>query len=803
MAYNHDEQVDFYVCPEFYVSEDHIKARALDYRDLTKKSIFIGKIYLIVTYWTYPFGGGEEFMYDTMEWASNLGMKSYWLAFTDPKSQPFEEFKVRKNKFGDIIHVPGGFSVETLSNWLYLIRPDIVHHQGHLRAKFYMAAEPHRFEFISGFHFWGGGIILDSEKKNILMLENARYHKTDPEFEMLCGKDRMNFYCASRYVQECFEKITNTYIEDIILPSSSVERYMLKGFDPWVSPDYKPNNNPEDAYPDRGYVVMINIHKHKGGSTFYYLLKSCPKVKFMCVRTEFNSEELDRLIENEIDRRNAHPDTYEPCIFMERTRNVKEIYSKAKIIMCTSLVDETFCRVVNEAMMNGIPVLTTHRGNIQYLVGDTTPVLDPNDPQEWEKEINRIYFNEAEYRTMSDIMRQKYAETSEDRAKEQFKSVMRKTILKSKEMNVGIFSPWCDQGLGIQSRNYYKTLESSKHFKPSVFALKPYNAETCQELQRNPDEWEVDRIYYSPNSREDVKDTEILEFCRKYNIGKMIMPETCWPRIFQVAKLLREISVKAYAVPNIEIVRRDEIFKHNYFYKVLCNNYLCERVFTKLDIPANYVGYAIEGMEFKRKTYEGGLIKFLFIGGMNAFSRKHVLEVCEAFAIAYQENHNLRLTVTVQMTNSLESDLKQRINEYIDHPGIDIIQKHMSYSKIIDMYYSHHIGVQVSKHEGLGLGFYEGISTGTPVLTLKTPPHNEIILDGVNGWTVNCTYKEMKDNTSSLFGSAYFDPKALAAKMIQIGNRNEIEKIVSTLEQDNKTRLSLETFSMRFLNELL
>jgi glycosyltransferase involved in cell wall biosynthesis len=792
------DDYDFYIADNFFVTNDYIKNKSNDYLDIKEKSIFHDKIYLIVTYWSYPFGGGEEFMYDTMEWAHNLGMKCFWLSFCDAKNNEYPELKMSQQKYGKIIHIPGGFSVETLSNWVYLIRPDIVHHQGHIRGKFYMSVEKQRIEFISGFHFWGGGIILDPEKKNILMLENSEFHKTDPEFELLLGKNTANFYCASKYVQECFDKITGNHIKDIIFASSSIKRYELDNFDPW----HCDNNDNNDTI-DKGYVVMINIHKHKGGDIFYYLLNSCPDIKFMCVRTEHNSEELDEKIKDLIYKRNNEPDKYAKCIFMERTKDVKKIYSKTKIMLCTSLVDETFCRVVNESMMNGIPVFTTSRGNIKYLVGDTTPVLDPDLPEDWEREIKKIYYDEDAYRKMSKIMKDKYNDSSEQVAKTQFTNVMEKTIRKSKEMNVGIFSPWCDQGLGIQSRNYYNILEKSNLFKPSVFALKPYNADTCQQLQRNPDEWAVDQVYYSTNTRETVKDIELLEFCKKYNIGKMIMPETCWSRIFQIAKYLREINVKTYAVPNIEIVRKDEIFKHNYFYKILGNNFLCERIFSVLDIPVDYIGYGIEGIEFREKVFDSEIIKFLFIGGMNAFSRKHVLLICKAFAMAYEINNKISLTITIQMTNSLESKLKSEINKYLDHPAINIIQEHISYADIINFYYTSHVSMQVSKHEGLGLGFYEGLATGTPVITLNTPPHNEIILDNVNGWIVDCYYKKMSDNGDPLFGSAYFDPAKLCEKILESANKNVIEKIILNMKDDNAGRLNLSTFSKRFINALL
>ena len=56
---------------------------------------------------------------------------------------------------------------------------------------------------------------------------------------------------------------------------------------------------------------------------------------------------------------------------------------------------------------------------------------------------------------------------------------------------------------------------------------------------------------------------EIMNFVIKCNIGKCLIPETCWFRIFEIARLLNESNVKCYAIPNIEIVRKDELYKHN------------------------------------------------------------------------------------------------------------------------------------------------------------------------------------------------------------------------------------------------
>lgn len=743
------------------------------------------KIYVITTYWTYPFGGGEEFMYDTMEWAYKLGMKCYWLAFANSKNKIFEEAEIINHDYGTIIHIPDGLNIQNLKNWLYILKPDIVHHQGSFRDKFFMVCEELRIEFLTGYHFWTGGIILDPNKKNIEIIKNKKYHKIDPEFEFLKKKEYINFYCASDFVQDVFREVTDTNIVDIIYASSSIKRYKIDKLIPIKSK----------------YVMMINIHVHKGGDVFYYLLQNCPNINFACVQTEHNSEELDDKIKNLIEERNKDPNKAD-CLFLPRTRDVKTLYNRAKIMICISKVDETFQRVINESMMNGIPVLTTNRGNIKYLMeGSLSNPIDPDDKTKFKKEIEKLYFDDDYYQKYAKSMLEAFEHHSEDVAKKQFEKTIKKVLLKSKENSVAIFSPWCDQGLGIQSRNYYRILENNG-FKVSVFGLKPYNADTCIDLQKDPKKWEFDNIYYSKNIRETVKDKELKEFVEKYNVGKMLIPETCFIRIFEIAKYLREINVKVYAIPNIEIVRKDEIFKHNYFHKILANNHLCEDIMKRsLNIPVKYIGYGVDGIESRQKIFSDK-IKFLFIGGMNAFSRKHVLDICEAFTIAYQRNNKIKLTITIQMTNLLELELKTKIEKYLKHPAITAIQKHISYSDIINLYYDNHVSIQVSKHEGLGLGFYEGTATGTPIITLDTPPHNEIIIDDVNGWVIDCYYKEMKDNKDPLFGSAYFDPKDLANKILEIADKNIIENMIKTLNVDYKERLSLEVFEKKFISSL-
>jgi glycosyltransferase involved in cell wall biosynthesis len=749
-------------------------------------SIFNGKIYLNVSKWGYPFGGGEEFLLQTMMWARNLGMRCYWISFYDRNNKPYEDFAVESHEYGKIIKIPDGASSESIECWLRMIKPDIVHHQGHMRRDFYEVCDKLRIEFLTGFHFWMGCIKLSEKTMNRDILENSHLHRADEELAYLWGKRYCNYYTVSEFVSECIKKITGYDIKGNIYASSSYKNYKIE------------NLNPHE----NKYVTMVNIHKFKGGEILLHVMNKLGKIPFFAIKTEPGSEELDSLIEELIKKRR---ESGIDCIITNRVEDLKEVYKQTKILLIGSQVDETFCRVANEGMLNGIPIITTGKGNIKHLVKDKGIIIHESKLDDWVNTIDRLYHNDDLIKEYSKRSLDGYAEFSEEKAILQFKSVIGKVITKSKSMNIMIMCPWCDQGLGIQSRNYGRILESE--YNVYIFALKPYNANTCIELQKDPSEWSWSNIYYSPNDRERVKDSEIISFVMKNNIGKCILPETCWFRVFEIARLLSRLNVKCYAVPNIEIVRKDEINKHRYFYKILCNNLLCKSAFKRYGIKkTEYIGYGFDDPLIKINPTQirpDGVVKFLFVGGMNAFSRKQVLGICQAFAML-DEKYRVSLTCTIQKFNDLKENDKNDISLYMKNPKITFIEDHLPYKKIIDLYYEHHISIQVSKHEGLGLGFYEALGTGTPVITLSVPPHNEIVRDGINGWIVDSYYKKMEDNNDSLIESAYFDPKKLSNKISLLLENFDINytNVIRGLVADHSERLHIDKFRERLFSSL-
>jgi glycosyltransferase involved in cell wall biosynthesis len=754
-----------------------------------------GKTMLILSYWGYPFGGGEEYLYQTAIWGIKNQMRIYWISFSNPDNKIFDDFSVQNIEGFFIIKIPGGFSKNKLYSWIKLINPDAIHHQGHYRKQFYDVAAELRIPFITGIHFWSGIILLgDPGNKNIL--ENIALHRIDPEYLELYGSQYCIFYSVSKFVTECIEKLTDKIPRYLAYAGSLTEKCLV------------PDNPDNNAIKNR-YVTVINIHALKGGELILYLLEKLINIPFMIIRTEYQSDDLDKKIKDVVFQRNRSG--HAECVFSERVSEIKQVFARTKIFLAPSIVDETFCRTVNEAMMNRIPVITSGNGNLRYLVEGAGVIIDTENKQEWADKITELYDNEQELKKIIDRTILKYSEYSENICEQMFLDILHDVVKTSKMNNIMIIAPWCDQGLGIQSRNYFNILKSNG-YNVHIFSINPYGVKSTIELQKNPNEWIVDKIYYSKNDREHVQDTELLQFIRLYGIGKCIIPETCWFRIFEIAKLMRDNDVKCYAIPNIEIVRKDEIAKHKYFYKILANNRLCENIFRQhLITNVTYTGYGIldpealgpaqdPGLFFRQKNI-GDKIKFLFIGGMNAFSRKHILEICEGFRMAYDENCSIQLTCTIQKTNALEVNDVEMLLQYTDHPAITFIRNHLTYQEIIDLYHHHHISIQVSKHEGLGLGFYEALATGTPVISLNCPPHNEIIIDQVNGWLIDCQMQEMTDNPDSFIKSAYFDPLALKEKILAIIDSN-IPVLIEKLHADYNARLSGDVFVKKFLMAL-
>lgn len=752
---------------------------------------------LIVSYWGYPiFGGGEQFLYDSMKWCHNAGMIVTWICFADanPKSKyrdGYTKMNVIQTPHGTIIQVPGGFSVENLKNWILLFNPDIVHHQGLKRYEIVKTCYELNIKIMSGVCFWNDIIKLDTSIGNIEILKHSHLHKKDTNFDSIY-KWCTVLYTASYFVTDVVHKITTVRLPDVIYSSSLIDHCLLNEYDSMT----------------QKYAVVINCHKLKGGEIVLKCMQNMPHIPFYIVRTEYCSESLDSAICQEITKRNnsefnENGIKYAKCIMTERAANIKDILKHAKIFLAPSMVDETFCKTVNEAMCNGIPIITTGRGNIKYMVGDSAIVLPHNKIGGWIESIDKLFSDENYYAYMAAKIKDRYSYFSENVAENQLLKVIDKAIFSTVDTskNIMLFVPWCDQGLGIQARTYVKLFEEIG-YNTHIFSFYPYFAtESNPKFQADESEWAHPSVFYSTNSRENVIDEEIASFIKHRHIGLLVIPETCFNRVYQVSSIARKMGVKTFCVPNVEIVRKSEFSQYVVFDKILCNNKICEDFFRENGynntVLVEYTPIDSR-LKFKKKQmkWDQTKLKFLALGGLNSIVRKQIPLICEAFRMAYKSAKNICLVVSIQ-----GSQIPADISNYGESDGIEIIVKHQTYGDIIELYQKTNINLQVSKHEGLGLGFYEAMITGTPTITLDTPPHNEIILRDQNGWLVNCSHVDMTDNTDGLVQSAIFDPKDLADQIIYLANNlNEVEKITKNVRRNFDQRFSVDIISKRFLD---
>lgn len=727
-------------------------------------------IYCVVSYWGVPiFGGGEQFLYDTMYWAQTvLGMRSVWICFADanPSRGEYSRTEITESKtHGIIIKMGKGFSVENLNKILSKIRPSVVHHQGHKRKEIMEECSKLNIPFFTGFHFWNDAVDLYQQKnKNIL---GSSEHKISPLYKNI--SENATTYSCSEFVNEVIKRVGG-------IPP----KYMLYP----VSPESRVKSQTPYNFKDNIYVTMINIHLLKGGEFLLNCIKQNPYIPFMCVRTEYYSNELDTEIRQALKKNSQN-------MYLTRTDDISAIYSKTRILLVMSEVDETFCKVAQEGLCNGIPIVTTFAGYLAVMLDNVGVNIKPED-------LSSLYNDEEKLTKMSSHSLSRYhAKYNEKIGISQFKTIVSDCV--RQKISIGMYVPWGDQGLGIQARNYSMFFKELG-YKISVFSFRPYfvgNGKTSRELQSNPREWDIEgvNVYYGTSDRETTSCEEISTFLKSNDVTHFLIPETCFYKVFRVAEHIRNLNIRVFAIPNIETIRRNEINLHRIFDCILCNNKDTEIKLRNLGFTAvQYLGYSIYPTKLIAKKYRNYIpssrIKFLCICGLNSVVRKNAIGVLEAFYKAISDDNNIELTLTIQ-----GSQIPETISNFTG-PNIHIKIEHINHEQIMELYHEHDVVIHASKHEGLGIGFFESICTGTPVVTLDTPPHNEIIIPGTNGWLCRCSDEDMKDNSQGIVKSAIFDPNDLCHSIRTAASTMRLKgnEIVDKTYEDYQKRYGKNVF---------
>ena len=746
---------------------------------------YINKNICLFSESSYPGGGGEEFLYDLAIYFTHKNYNVFWITLHDwGKSQHSCE-KIIEKKYYTEIQCPR--KINDLSNYNYFMGKlkkfniNFLLHQGAGHKLICDLGNILNIPTITFWCFWEEAINIDWNYGLLNINNHLSKHKKGENFIYIIDNID-HFYFASSFVKDIISKKFKLQIsdKDNVYPTLSKSNRFLK--DKNIS-----SFNSE-------YITLLDAHTLKGGVLFSELIKLNPTLSFLAIKTE-HEENGPNAIQEAINIVNNDKNK----LLLERVNNVREIYNKTKILLCPTQLDETFCRVVYEAFQNEIPVIFSNCGNLGCIDNPNLLMIKDNNVELYNQSVQKLITDKNFYETIvkeqlkyfNSIKQQSNIEIIENKLLE---------IDCFKNKRIGIFTPWCDQGLGIQSRIYKKQLEELG-YEVFIFSTKPYVNTNKNNLIGKSSEWETDNIYRSPNKRLDVSMLEFDLFVQNYKIKSLIIPEIQYPKLFEIAKYLKEQhKIKTYAIPNVECIRDFELTQFNIFEKVLTNNQMTYNILKnkglsniqflgfKYDIPSSI---NIEPINLNKQIKD--TIEILHLSGLNGLFRKRTDKIVNIFEKIYSTtNIKFKLNIVIQGN----FDIKKI--DILNKPFINVIQDHLSYGEILNLYNNNHLSIQLSKHEGLGLGFFESCFMNTPVITLNAPPHNEIIQNNKNGFLLSCKVEKDKkpENPYTIIGQTQFDEDIILNELKEIlSNKNKLNEII----KDTKS-YSEKTHKINYFN---
>lgn len=700
-------------------------------------------------------------MYDKCQLMLEYGLEVIWASFVDGVAE-LESWSYDVRNGVHHIRVGKELSKQVVEHMVDHLEPDFVYTTDVVMETVTRVCFQRQVPIITCWHFWHPGIKLGPQFNRQIM---NNHHTIDDTLHPLRRMSTKSYVC-SEFVQQVFLKVSE-YPKPRVIPSVPQNRIIVA------------NRVPT-------YVVMANLHSLKGGEIFLELVKR-HNIPLWGLYPERDTEKRmpEQIIRAAEGKSHVRLD--------KRVDDMTRVYSQARLVICPSIVDETFGRVAMESVANRIPLLVANTGNLKYLFPDEEFYLDPHNPGESADRIASL--TDEELHRIQEKQQDRYKHICYN-YKQTFFTLLDDT-LHNKETTM-IFCLWADHGIGIQARTYVRAFEE-EGIPTSIFSYTSYVKERepwhRRKFQADSKEWYHPRCYYSPNVREKVTDKELESFVREYNVKTCVIIETCWFRIFEIAKFMRSRGITAVAVPNAELVRSDEIEKHNNFDVLACNNQQAMDLFqrhSKLKHKARMLGFPVF---FEPAVSRTGPIKLLLVGGLTGARRKNTPLVSRVFShlqIDSESTTNLRLTITGQT--------KESLGDVVEHENITYITGNLRHGDIERLYYEHDIVIIVSEHEGLGLSFFEAMKYGCPIVTVNHAPHNEIVKHGVNGWLLDADEIETRNNPYPMVKSAAVKADALKAWFSEINTiqRKDLEKLRQITHAYNQDVFGKEPFMKRW-----
>lgn len=149
----------------------------------------------------------------------------------------------------------------------------------------------------------------------------------------------------------------------------------------------------------RTAVTVVNLREIKGGDIALALARSCPDIPFVFVEAWTTDDPFVASIRDAAARL--------PNVSWTRPiSDMRRIYAATRVLLVPSRWEETWGRVVTEAHVSGIPVLSSSTGALPESVGNGGLLLDPGTPMDrWTESLRTMWDDPATYGRLADNAR--------------------------------------------------------------------------------------------------------------------------------------------------------------------------------------------------------------------------------------------------------------------------------------------------------------------------------------------------------------------------------------------------------------
>ncbi|WP_420391630.1 glycosyltransferase [Acuticoccus sp.] len=189
------------------------------------------------------------------------------------------------------------------------------------------------------------------------------------------------------------------------------------GIDPIAVPPFVLASKYAADTVDPRNVTFINPHPLKGRDIAFDVAERCPDIPFVFVEAWPLDAEQQRI---NAARQKAAPNV----TIAPRTRDMRSVYAKARVLLVPSQWEEAWGRIASEAHCSGVPVVASAHGGLVESVGEGGVLIAPDAPiDDWVAAVRRLWDDDTYHAAMSKAAR-RYAERPELQEERQIGNVV-------------------------------------------------------------------------------------------------------------------------------------------------------------------------------------------------------------------------------------------------------------------------------------------------------------------------------------------------------------------------------------------